>query len=137
MSRETETELYPRILTALSRGGTRLFRQQVALSWMGQIVARTPDTITLLHPRALKVGAPGISDFAGIHAIEVTEDLLGARVGVYVAIEAKGPRGRVTPEQRNFLAMIQSLGGRAGIARSVAEASDVIAGETASIYPAP
>lgn len=42
--------------------------------------------------------------------------------GVFVAVECKTAKGRVTPEQRRFLDAVCAKGGRAGVARSGLEA---------------
>jgi hypothetical protein len=124
----TEANLYPAIL-ALSRGPTRLFRQQSLMSWAGRILSRTHDTITLYKPRAVTVGVPGMADIGGLTSVVITADMVGQTLAVAVQIEAKGPKTRVEQVQRDYLAMCVRLGGRAGIARSVEEAARIIAGE--------
>lgn len=42
--------------------------------------------------------------------------------GVFIAIEVKGPGGKVRPEQQTFIDNIRRMGGRAGVARSAEEA---------------
>jgi hypothetical protein len=124
----TESSLYPQIL-ALSRGPTRLFRQQSLMSWAGRILSRTHDTITLYKPRAITVGVPGMADIGGLTSVVITADMVGQTIGVAVQIEAKGPKTRIEQEQRDYLAMCVRLGARAGIARSVEEAQRIIGGE--------
>lgn len=125
----SESDLYPAILAAHSRGPTRLFRQQSALAWAGKIVSRTATTITLLHPHAMKVGVPGISDIGGFTSHIVTAEDIGHALAIAVQIECKADRARATEEQAAFVALVQRLGGRAGIARSVEEAGVIIRGE--------
>ena len=55
-----------------------------------------------------------------------TSDLLFIGRGYVAFIETKAPKGRVTEDQLNFLARMRSLGHRAGIARSVEDAFDII-----------
>lgn len=124
----SEADLYAPILTAHSRGPTRLFRQQSMLAWAGQVVARTANTITLLHPHAVKLGTPGIADLGGMTSVLIAPHDVGSTLAVAVQIELKAVRGRPTTEQAAFIAMVRGLGGRAGIARSVEEAGLIIAG---------
>ena len=125
----TESSLYPAILAACSRGPTRLFRQHSTLAWAGRVLNRTHDTLTLYRPHAIHFGAPGMADFGGITAVLVTPDMVGQTIGVRLDIEVKGPKTRVLPEQRDYIATMQRLGARAGIARSVEEAARIISGE--------
>lgn len=127
----SESDLYPAIIGAHSHGGTRLFRQQSALAWAGKVINRTATTITLLHPHAMKIGVPGISDIGGLTSYEVTRADIGTRLAVYVAIEVKAGRARPTEEQAAFIAMVRALGGRAGVARSVEDAGGIIGGDIA------
>jgi hypothetical protein len=126
----SESELYPQIIGAHSRGPTRLWRQQSMLAWAGKVIARTPTTITLLHPHAVKIGMPGIADLGGLTAITVTQAMVGEIIAQAVQIEAKYGRARPTQEQAAFIAMVRRLGGRAGVARSVEDAGLIINGES-------
>ena len=49
-------------------------------------------------------------------------DLVGICAGRFFAIEVKAPKGRVTDEQRQWIALVQSKGGFACVVRSVDEA---------------
>jgi hypothetical protein len=125
----SESELYGQIIGAHSRGGTRLFRQQSLLAWAGKVLHRTETTITLLYPHAVKFGIPGMADLGGLTAVQVTPAMIGRTLGVYLACEVKAGRARPTAEQAAFLEMVQHLGGRAGVARSVEDAGAIIRGE--------
>jgi hypothetical protein len=124
----SESELYGKIIGAHSRGPTRIFRQQSLLAWAGKVVNRTMSTITLAHPHAIKIGAPGISDLGGLTSVEITADMVGQLIAQYLAIECKFGRAQATDEQAAFIDMVRRFGGRAGIARSVDEARAIIEG---------
>ena len=49
-------------------------------------------------------------------------DLIGCFRGRFVAVEIKTPTGRQSPEQRQFQALVERLGGTYVILRSVADA---------------
>jgi hypothetical protein len=111
-----ETTLQQRIRLALgTRPDLRLFRNQV-----GQL----PDPRT---GRPVQFGlARGSADLIGWRTITITPDMVGQQVAVFTSIEVKTPTGRVRPEQQAWLNTVQHCGGIAGIARSVADASQII-----------
>lgn len=86
----------------------------IALSKAGCIVWRNncgvlPDRTG--RPVRFGVGNPGGSDLLGI-----------APGGVFIAIECKTAIGQPTDAQLAFIAAVRRMGGRAGIARSAADA---------------
>jgi len=87
--------------------GHRLFRNNVGH-------AQTKDG------RYITFGlAPGSSDLIGFKRVKITQDMVGKTIAVFSAIEVKGPRGRATTEQVDFLATVTNLGGHAKLAYSV------------------
>ncbi len=62
---------------------------------------------------------PGGSDLIGWKSIEITPDMVGKRVAVFVAIETKVGRRGATAEQDNFLAQVSAAGGIAVLSRDV------------------
>ena len=113
----TERDIQTQILLELSHADTRLFRINAGTAWQGVVVQHTADRLVLAHPRAVRLAAPGVSDLIG-----------WAPGGRFAAVEVKTPRGRATPEQLAFLELVQRSGGVAGIARSVADASQILHG---------
>ena len=111
-----ETTLQQQIRLALgTRSDLRLFRNQV-----GQL----PDPRT---GRPVQFGlARGSADLIGWRTITITPDMVGRQLAVFTSIEVKTPTGRVRPEQHAWLSTVQQSGGIAGIARSVADASQII-----------
>jgi hypothetical protein len=61
----------------------------------------------------------------GILPITITPEMIGKRIGVFVALEVKTPKGKPTEEQINFIQRVRELGGFAGVARSVDEALNI------------
>ncbi len=111
-----ETTLQQHIRLAVGqRSDVRLFRN---------------NTGTLPDPRTgrpIQFGlAKGSADLIGIKQITITPDMVGQTIGVFTSIEVKTPTGRVTPQQRNWLAMVRKLGGIAGIARSIRDANEIL-----------
>lgn len=115
-----ETDLQQRIRLALgTRSDLRLFRNQV-----GQL----PDPRT---GRPVQFGlARGSADLIGWRTITITPDMVGRQVAVFTSIEVKTPTGRIRPEQQAWLSTVQQSGGIAGIARSIADATQIISCDT-------
>ena len=103
------------ILLAVGRGDTRLFRNNVGTGWQGN------------PPRPLRAGlCKGSSDLIGWRSIEITPDMVGQKVAVFLAIECKATKGgRVSVDQQRFIDAVQDAGGIAGVARNVEEAARI------------
>lgn len=119
-----EKSIKAQIQIALSKDQSiRLFNQPQGMAWMGEIVSKTPAEIILANYRPVKFGlAPGSSDLIGWRSVEITEEMIGQRLAVFLALEIKSKSGRLRPEQSNFIAVVERAGGIAGVARSIAEA---------------
>lgn len=72
------------------------------------------------------VGPPGASDFIGFVSVTVTPSMVGQRVAVFCAVEAKSESGMPTEDQMKFIFRIRKAGGRAGIARSATDAKEIV-----------
>lgn len=130
-----ESNILKTIQLALSRlRNVTTFRNNTAQAWVGTLVARTSNTITLKDYRPLHAGlTKGSSDLIGWTTVEVTPEMVGARLAVFTAVECKSERGRATEEQINFVNAVMSAGGFAGIARSEADAINIVARNQTSI----
>ena len=111
-----ETTIQQHIRLALgTRRDLRLFRN---------------NTGTLPDPRTgrpVEFGlARGSADLIGLRTITITPEMVGQQVAVFTSIEVKTAKGRATAEQQNWLQMVRSLGGIAGIARSVQDAQNLL-----------
>ncbi len=115
-----EVDIMRQIQVALSKDGHRVFRNNVAVGWVGQLVKRHQDgTAILKNARPLHAGlCVGSSDLIG-----------WTSRGVMLAIEVKTETGRATPEQLQFISAVRAAGGRAGIARSIQQAKDIADGK--------
>lgn len=70
--------------------------------------------------------APGSADLIGIREVVVTEDMVGTKIGQFVALEIKTPTGRTRDDQHVFLDHVRSRGGLAEVVKSVDEAVDIL-----------
>jgi hypothetical protein len=136
-----ETDLMHVIQAELCRDPmVRLFRNNVGNGWVGADVTTTYAPLlretargaagiltVLAAARRIQFGlGVGTSDLIGLRSIEITPDIVGRRIATFVAVEAKGSHSRTTEEQKTFIEVVNSLGGRAGLARSVDDAREVL-----------
>jgi hypothetical protein len=107
----TERELQHAIRLALGRHpNVRLFRNNVGEA---DFVDR--------HGRRQRVVyglCKGSSDLIGWRTLELPT----GPIAQFVAVELKTPDGRLTPEQRMFLDLVEKRGGLAAVCRSVEDA---------------
>lgn len=107
---------------------TRVFRNNTGMGWAGQLVSKGPNGfVALRNARPLHAGlVEGSSDLIGWHTVTIRPEHVGARLAVFVALEAKHGVGRLTPEQRNFIDVVRRAGGIAGEVRDVESALKLI-----------
>lgn len=122
-----ERDVQREILLEHGHGDVRLFRQNVGMGWTGKVVSKTPHRLVLDDPRPLHAGlCVGSSDIIGWRTVEVTPDMVGSRLAVFVGIEAKGSKGRASKDQLAFIRVLHEAGGLAGIARSAGDAGEIL-----------
>jgi hypothetical protein len=99
------------IMLGLSTPGVRLFRNNCG-------------ALKDADGRLIRYGVanPGGSDLIGWKSVTITHEMVGQKLAVFLAIEVKGERTRVTDQQRNFIERVRLDGGLAGVARSVEDA---------------
>ncbi len=68
------------------------------------------------------VANPGGSDLIGWTPVTITADMVGKTLAVFTAVEVKGPKTKISPEQTNFIDRVKIDGGLAGVARSPEDA---------------
>ncbi len=76
------------------------------------------------------VGPNGACDFLGYRTIVITAAMVGAKIAQFIAVEAKSPVGQPTTDQAAFICRIIAAGGKAGVARSDADAESIIKGHS-------
>ncbi len=124
-----EIEIQNRALLALSKGPTRLFRQNTAMGWAGKVISRNGNAITIANARPLHAGlCRGSADTIGWHSIEIIPEMVGTKVAVFAAIEFKSKGQRPTAEQGQFGGQVLTAGGIFGVAWSVEDAVEIMEG---------
>jgi hypothetical protein len=110
----SEQHIQQHIRLACSTGPVRLFRNNTGV-------------LRDQHDRPISFGlCKGSADLIGWTTRMITADMVGQQVAVFTSIEVKTATGRLTPEQRQWLAAVETAGGIAGVARSVADAEALL-----------
>jgi hypothetical protein len=85
-------------------------------------VTVTPEDVIVRNARPLEAGlCKGSSDAIGWKPITVTHAMVGRKIAVFVALEAKSANGKPSSEQINFLNRAREAGALAGIIHSPSE----------------
>ena len=64
----------------------------------------------------------GSADFIGLTTITITPELVGRKVAVFTALEAKAENGVVSEDQERFLMTVKDAGGIASVVHDAEEA---------------
>lgn len=104
------------------REDCRLFRNNVGVA---KFRDEKTGNVRVVHYGLHK----GSADLIGWRAVEITPDMVGQRVAVFVSIETKSARGSRAEDQKNWAQQVRAAGGLAGFARSVADAVKIILGD--------
>lgn len=102
-------------MLACSRGRSRLFRNNV-----GQYKDKAGNWIRY------GVCNPGGADLIGWTRVTITPEHVGRTLAIFTALEVKGPRGKLTNEQKMFLDMVFMAGGIADMVRSAEDAEKIL-----------
>ena len=106
------------------------FRTNVGRAWTGNNIRKNADgSITIIDPRPFQTGLPeGYSDLTVVVPMVITPEMVGQQVAVAGFIEVKNKTRKATPAQLNFIEQMQKIGARAGVARSVEDAIQILRG---------
>lgn len=140
MPTQLEMPIVRDVREALSRGGVRLFRNNVGMGWQGQVKRVTAEELgdcrAMLRPGDLIIRAPrplhagldvGSGDLIGWRRTEVTPAMVGQTFAQFASLEGKRPRGgRLDKHQATWRDLVIRSGGIAGTFRSVEEAKAVL-----------
>jgi len=91
-------------------------------AWFGKLIKHMGSQVVLGFARKMSFGvfSPGGPDMLGVQTITITPDMVGKRIGVFLAAEIKDPiKGRLTVEQIEVLDMLRQRGAIAGVVTSV------------------
>ena len=109
------------------RHDVRLFRNNVGMGFCGRCADERAGTVTLVDARRVHFGLfAGSGDLIGWKSVEITPDMVGRKVAIFVSVETKTPGGRLSREQEAWIERVRFFGGIAGRARSETEATKII-----------
>jgi hypothetical protein len=110
----THADLLAAIQIAYSKGDCRLLRANVGQGWTGKIISQTHGRIVL-------------SPYRPFHGMpEGVLDLIGFQGSTFVAIDVKVGKDRIRPAQQVFIDTVNTAGGRAGAARTLQDAANIL-----------
>ena len=109
-----ENNIFSEIRIAVSTMGARIFRNHTGM---------IKDERGRVHRFGL---CKGSSDGIGWVPVVITPEMVGKKLAVFTAIEAKTPTGRTSKEQKHFIAQVVNSGGIAGVARSGIDSTKII-----------
>jgi hypothetical protein len=122
-----EKSIMTTVQLMLSKLGLRVFRNNTGTGWVGEVVNKSQTQVVLKHPRPLDAGlVKGGSDLVGWQTVTVTPAMVGKPLAVFVAIEVKTPKGRMSPEQKNFLNNVRHAGGLGICVNSAEEVAEQV-----------
>lgn len=123
----SEGKLLKNFLVEFSRLGGRLFRNNVAKSWIGKHEKLKDGSVLIRNPRRLNSGlCEGSSDLIGWTSVTITGDMVGRTLAIFTAIEVKSStKLKATNEQKAFIHAVNASGGIGIIAR---ELKDILVG---------
>lgn len=124
---ESESSIQRRIQMALAKQGSLVWRNESSGSYMGKVIHKAGDQVTLSGARFLPAGlCKGSSDLICCTPTVITQDMVGKTIGVFTAVEVKTARGRTSPEQDKFLLAVNRAGGIGFVARSAEQAVELL-----------
>lgn len=136
MPKPNPNDLVKETILEASKLGSRLFRNNVGLGWIGHPVIHVTKPIKLnLKPgdcvvrnaRALHAGiCEGSSDAIGFTPVLITQEMVGKTLPIFTAVESKTGKGKLSKIQSDFIDMVLAFGGIAGVARSREDLRDLI-----------
>jgi hypothetical protein len=88
----------------------RLFRINAGMGWIGQTSKAGIDLIAIKNPRPLQAAPKGWPDLCGWETVEITPDMVGKYVAVFVGEEVK-LTGKLSKEQAKFRDVLTEMGG--------------------------
>lgn len=128
----SEKDLQTQVFIRLnSRHDVRVFRNNVGMGFLGTVIAEERDPsggqkLILGNARRIRFGLhEGSADLIGWKTIKITPDMVGQKIAVFISAEIKGPHGRMSEEQNNWMAQVLVAGGHAYEIRRVEQAEGI------------
>jgi len=133
-----ETSILKTCLLSLGRFvNLRVWRNNTGSAWMGKAIRlkagqtfkAAEGDMLIKGARPVKFGLPGSGDIVGVKEIFITPEMAGTKIGQFVSLEIKTPKGIQSDQQLKFQKMVRRLGGKCEVARNADEAVQKIMGD--------
>jgi hypothetical protein len=124
-----EQGIQNQILTAMGRKGAYALRINSGTFWGGKMVKHDGKYLVLENPTKIQGAIAGTSDIVGCKPITITPEMVGNKIGRFVAIEVKKPGENAKDHQAKYLSVMKSMGAIVGVARSPEDAIAILEGE--------
>lgn len=137
-----ESNILKIISVKLSQLKVSIFRNNVGTGWVGETfkiakpttlilngkpVQVNPGDLIIKNPRPLRAGLhEGSSDLIGWKTVEITSEMVGKKVAIFVSIEGKTDFGRISDTQAIWLQNVKNAGGIGYVCRNVQDVESVI-----------
>lgn len=108
MAKITESMIQKALFIRGNRDGKRLFRNNVGVAFTE-------------HGRVEYGLRKGSADLIGWETIEITEEMIGKKIAVFLSVEVKTETGKTSKDQELWFEMVKNAGGKAIIARKVTD----------------
>jgi hypothetical protein len=95
----------------------RLFRINSGMGWAGNVAHKEKGAVILKNARPLHAAPTGWPDLCGWETIEITPDMVGQKIAVFVGEEVK-LSGKLSREQSLFGELLRKMGGIFRVHRS-------------------
>lgn len=124
---QDEKRIQNEILLKCTDKDTRLWPNYAGRGWVGKFT-RIDSGVLISHARCIDfgLGGTGGSDIIGFKTVKITKDMVGKRFARFVALEVKTEKGKLRPEQEQFLKFIEEQGGLAGLVRDIKMAKGIL-----------
>lgn len=86
-------------------------------------------------PVQARYGRRGAPDFLCCVPVTITAEMVGQRIGVFTAIEAKSSVGVLSAHQAGFISEFESAGARVLLARANAKTKEEVIAWLGDIFP--
>lgn len=123
-----EQDIQAQILIELSKNNVYALRINSGNFWGGEVLSHNGDMLLLKHPTKIAGAPAGTSDIIGCKTVIISQEMVGKTVGIFTCIEVKKPSEKPKPHQEKYLALMNSRGAIAGVAKSPEEAVSLIEG---------
>lgn len=132
---QKESNILKLLSVKLSQLRVSIFRNNVGTGWVGETFKIAKPTILILNgkpvqittgdliiknPRPLRAGLhEGSSDLIGWKTVEITPEMIGKKVAIFVSIEGKTDFGRISNTQAIWLQNVKNAGGIGYVCRNM------------------